>query len=365
MQVFTHGGLLPKSFYGANSLKFHCGFWSNRWTVALVIGAVTAATAEAVALSSLLGTSPVAIEIQAEPITAFDSHNPSQQRFGQLGFRGGLTLKSPYRGFGGLSALRFTNGEFEFVSLSDHGMWFTGRLIYQGTRPIGIADAVMAPILGANGQALAARGWHDTELIADDGGILYVGIEGVNQIMRFDFAKDGVLARGHPIPVPPGMRTLPRNRGIEALVFVPMNWPLGGTLIAISERGLDRAGNIRAFLIGGPAPGNFAIRRIENFDVTDAALLPSGDLLILERSLTWPDGLLIEIRRIPIANVQSDATVDGPVLFEADLRFEIDNMESVAVYQTAAGETVLTLLSDDNFSPLQRTELLQFTLINP
>ena len=45
--------------------------------------------------------------------------------------------------------------------------------------------------------------------------------------MRFDFAKDGVLARGHPIPVPPGIRTLPRNRGIEALVFVPMNWPLG------------------------------------------------------------------------------------------------------------------------------------------
>ena len=118
--------------------------------------------------------------------------------------------------------------------------------------------------------------------------------------MRFDFAKDGVLARGHPIPVRPGIRTLPRNRGIEALVFVPMKSAVGGTLIAISERGLDRAGNIRAFLIGGPAPGNFAIRRIENFDVTDAALLPSGDLLILERSLTWPDGLLIQIRRIPL-----------------------------------------------------------------
>ena len=135
-------------------------------------------------------------------------------------------------------------------------------------------------------------------------------------------SRAGIRSRYHP-----GIRTLPRNRGIEALVFVPINRPLGGTLIAISERGLDRAGNIRAFLIGGPAPGNFAIRRIENFDVTDAALLPSGDLLILERSLTWPDGLLIQIRRIPLASVQPDATVDGPVLFEADLRFEIDNME--------------------------------------
>ena len=105
-----------------------------------------------------------------------------------------------------------------------------------------IADAVMAPILGPDGQALAAHGWHDTESIADDGGTLYVGIETVNQIVQFDYGKDGLLARGHPIPVPPGIRTLPRNKGLEALVFVPRNQPMGGTLIAISERGLDRSG---------------------------------------------------------------------------------------------------------------------------
>ena len=73
---------------------------------------------------------------------------------------------------------------------------------------------------------------------------------------------------------------------------------MGGTLIAISERGLDKAGNLRAFLIGGPAPGTFTIRRIAKFDITDAALLPAGDLLILERSFSWPEGLLVQIRRI-------------------------------------------------------------------
>ena len=31
----------------------------------------------------------------------------------------------------------------------------------------------MAPILGPDGQALAAHGWHDAESIADDGGTLY------------------------------------------------------------------------------------------------------------------------------------------------------------------------------------------------
>jgi hypothetical protein len=55
--------------------------------------------------------------------------------------------------------------------------------------------------------------------------------------------------------------------------------------------------------------------------------------------------------------------VDGPVLFEADLSCEIDNMEGLAVHQMADGAIVLTFVSDDNFSPLQRTELLQFTLV--
>ena len=52
------------------------------------------------------------------------------------------------------------------------------------------------------------------------------------------------------------------------------------------------------------------------------------------------------------------------VLFEADLRFEIDKKEGLAVH-TPAGGTVLTLISDDNFSAVKRTEPLQFTLVGP
>ena len=48
----------------------------------------------------------------------------------------------------------------------------------------------------------------------------------------------------------------------------------------------------------------------------------------------------------------------------ADMGFQIDNMEGLSVHRTAAGETVLTLVSDDNFSALQRTILLQFKLVD-
>jgi hypothetical protein len=38
-------------------------------------------------------------------------------------------------------------------------------------------------------------------------------------------------------------------------------------------------------------------------------------------------------------------------------------MEGIDAHVTEAGDTVLTLVSDDNFSLLQRNLLLQFTLV--
>ena len=93
--------------------------------------------------------------------------------------------------------------------------------------------------------------------------------------------------------------------------------------------------------------------------------MPAGDILVLERKFSWNIGLFIRIRRIALADVRPGALVDGQVLLEADLGYAIDNMEGLSVHRSAGGETVLTMISDDNFSPLQRTLLLQFTLAEP
>jgi hypothetical protein len=228
---------------------------------------------------------------------------------------------------------------------------------------IGLDDVEAAPVLNSEGRPITEkRLWYDTESLARDGSLLYVGLERVNQIMRFDFAKGGTRARGEVLPVPPAVRKLPYNKGLEALVFVPKGQPLAGALIAISERGLDADGNLIAFLIGGPSPGQFSVRRTEKFDISDAVLLPSGELLILERKFSWFTGINIRIRSIPLKSIAPGALVDGPVLFDADLGHEVDNMEGLDAHVTADGETVLTMVSDDNFSLLQRTLLLQFTL---
>lgn len=312
-------------------------------------------------------TEPVAIEVNARPIPNFEPRDRSRTRFGSLEYRSGLVLTSPYRGFGGLSAIRVDEKGERFLALSDQGAWFTGRIRYSGRVMVGLDEVEAAPMLNAEGRPITEkRYWYDTESLARDGANVYVGLERVNQIMRFDFSKGGTRARGEVIPTPPAVRKLPVNKGLEALVFVPkgkdQNMPLAGTLIAFSERGLDTAGNLVAFLIGGPSPGQFSVRRTEKFDISDAVLLPSGELLILERKFSWFSGINIRIRAIPLKSIAPGALVDGPVLFNADLGHEVDNMEGIDAHVTAEGETVLTMVSDDNFSMLQRTLLLQFTL---
>ncbi|MCP3417625.1 esterase-like activity of phytase family protein [Bradyrhizobium brasilense] len=310
---------------------------------------------------------PVSIDVNARPLPSFDIRDRARTRFGALEYRSGLILTSSFSGFGGLSALRLDPKGERFIAVSDQGSWFTGRIVYRGREMVGLEDVEAAPLLGADGRPITAtRGWYDSESLALDGSFAYVGLERVNQVLRFDFAKGFTRSRGEVIALPAAARRLPNNKGLEGLVFVPkaMGQPLAGTLIAFSERGLDASGNLIAFLVGGKTPGQFSIRRTENFDISDAVLLPSGGLLILERKFSWFGGVGIRIRRLALSEIAPGAVVDGPAIFNADLGNEIDNMEGIDAHVTEEGETVLTMVSDDNFSLIQRNLLLQFTLVD-
>jgi hypothetical protein len=308
-------------------------------------------------------TAPVSIEVNARPLAGFDTRDRARVRFGELEFRSGLVLTSSYRGFGGLSGLRLDAKGERFIAISDKGGWFTGRIVYRAKEMTGLDDVEASPMLWSDGKPITARGWFDTEAIAVDGSLVYVALERVNRILRYDFAKGFTRALGEEVPLPPSARKLPYNKGIEALVVVPKGQPLAGTLIAISERGLDAEGNILGFLVGGKTPGQFTVRRSENFDVSDATLLPSGDMLLLERKFSWLGGVGIRIRRMALKSFAPGAVVDGPAIFSADLGHEIDNMEGIDTHVTDEGDTVVTMVSDDNFSMIQRNLLLQFTLV--
>ena len=341
----------------------------KRWLIGGGLFAALVAVIGSFALAEALrfASAPTRIAIDARPIEAFDGRQPAKTRFGQLEFRGGLALTSKFEAFGGVSALHMEADGSHFLSVTDNGSWLRGRIVYRDDRPAGIADAEMAPMLGPDGKPLASRGWHDAESLATMGGQVYVGIERVEQIVRFDMARDGLQARGEPIAVPADFKSFKFNKSLECLAAPPAGAPNAGKLIAITEESLDAQGNLRSFLLdpngGGDKVERFSVKRSDDFDVSDCTVLPPGELLLLERRYSPARGVAMRIRRVPLAAIKDGALIDGPALIEADLAYQIDNMEGIAVHKNARGETVLTLVSDDNFSVIQRNLLLQFVLV--
>jgi hypothetical protein len=157
-------------------------------------------------------------------------------------------------------------------------------------------------------------------------------------------------------------RELRYNQGIETIVRAPTEGPLKGARMVIAERSVDQDGNIFAAIIEGPQKGILKVRRTDSFDVTDGVFLPDGDLLLLERRFSPLVGVGMRLRRVAGEDVRAGALIDGTVLMKADLAYRIDNMEALDVWRREDGALIVSLMSDDNQSFLQRTLYLEFVL---
>ncbi|MFN4011174.1 MAG: esterase-like activity of phytase family protein [Pannonibacter sp.] len=307
------------------------------------------------------------VAISAARIERFQQGSDAT-RFGKLTFLGGLDLTATNREIGGLSGLIMLDGGAQMLAVTDNALWVAARIRQSPEgAPLGLGDVRYAPMLDAKGIELRKTSSSDTEAVTlgrNRGKLeLFVATERTNRILRFAWPLTSAGSRLiSGVETPKGVRSLRGNKGLEALAAAPDEGPLGGALVAIGERGQSQAHNLPGFIIGGPRAGSFEIERSGNYDATDAAFLPGGDLLLLERRFNLRDWVGMRLRRFAAADVKPGAVLTGEILMEAGPSHQIDNMEGLAVHQDAAGRTILTLLSDDNRSLLQRTLLLRFRL---
>ncbi|MFM9937938.1 MAG: esterase-like activity of phytase family protein [Hyphomicrobiaceae bacterium] len=309
-----------------------------------------------------------AIEVTARRIVAFDRGSGDRRRFGRLEYRGGLVLTSSVKAFGGYSGLTITPDGRRFLAVSDEGTWLAADIVYEGTTPSAIQNARIGPIHGIGGRNLSKKRDLDAEAITLlDGtlarGTVLIGFERNHRIGRFPVI-DGVLQNpaGY-LKLPPEAKRMRTNKGFES-VAVMQGGPYKGSPIAFSERFPDNPTQHAGWIWIRGEPQRLGFMDIGEFEVTDAASLADGTLLVLERRFRWTEGVKMRLRRFAPDQVRPGAVMQGDTLIDADLSFEIDNMEGLAVHRSARGETVLTLISDDNFNAfLQRTILLQFTLV--
>ncbi|MGG6894164.1 esterase-like activity of phytase family protein [Rhizobium sp. BR 315] len=300
--------------------------------------------------------------IRANVISTFRPGS-QQTQFGALEFIGGLELSSDNALLGAISAIRFRPDQRHFVSVLDTGHWLTGATERdEKGRLKGIAEARIMPMMDRHGSIDAGTGAMDAEGLALRDDHVLVSYE---QYHRVDIYPDPGFEISPPdnsLPIPIPRLQLRSNRSLEALMIAPQSSPLAGAAVIITEDSLDEQGNMVAAILDGPLHGRFTVRHYDGFDVSDGVFLPDGDLLLLERRFGLAHGLGVRIRRIAGADIKPDAVVDGKVIFQADSREQIDNMEGIDVFRAADGSLHLILISDDNHSILQRSLMLEFRL---
>lgn len=307
------------------------------------------------------------IEVSGRRLESYQRGLAGSKRFGRLEFRGGLVLTSPDERFGGFSGLVLAPDGRRMLAVSDQGHWLAAEIAYTGAAPSGIEKARMGPILALNGRPLKRKRDADAEELAllsgtPTRGTALVAFERNRRIARHPIVN-GVL--GKPtglVTLPPGARRTKSNTGLEAMTVL-RGGPFRGAILTFAEDLRDANDHHTGWLLGRGAPQQLAFKDIGGFALTGAAALEDGSVLILERRFRMSEGVRMRLRHVPATELKPGRVIEGETLILSDMSYEIDNMEAVAVHKAPGGETVVTLMSDDNYNKfLQRNLLLQFTL---
>lgn len=290
--------------------------------------------------------------VVATPIS-LDPDDAAHDRFGGVRYLGGWELTSREPRFGGYSALS-VDGD-KFLSLADTGEYLRFRMSASGL--IEAPRFGMIPGFPGDENRKSDR---DSESMAIDSGSrqIWVGFEQYDAIFRYapDFAKVASKAR------PSAMRNWPDNSGPESMARLS-----DGRFVVLSENAAMPDGSKQALLFPGDPtedrnkPVRFGYRPPPGYLATDAAELPDGRLIVLNRHFAMMDGFWAALTIIDPRLIREGAILTGEMVAEFRRPLNIDNMEGISVSREG-GRTILWMISDDNQLPIERTLLLKFAL---
>lgn len=306
------------------------------------------------------------LDLQVSPVP-LNPEDPGQSSAGPLRFRGGLWLRSPDLRFGGLSDIVVSADGSRLLAVSDCGRGFVAHLDYDAAGNLASLDeGRLVELAGPGGRALEADEV-DAEALAFDtrGSGLLVGFEGRPRVWRYP----PTLAGSPEVLGKPDLGECRGNRGLESVVGLD-----DGRLLLLCEGrgvhpssspgwvGAGTAWTARAYPLDSGGVGFGDVYR-----PTSAAVLPGGDVLVLERR--YPP-LGARIRRLSKANVEGTGAFEPLEVAVLEPPLTLDNLEGIATRRGARGETLIYVLSDDNgcakgsamVTRLQRTLLLLFAL---
>lgn len=249
-----------------------------------------------------------------------------------------------WRAFGGFSGLEVGADGTSFWTISDRGELLRGHFSRdRGGQIIAVSVDARSTLRDVDGQPAEAYLPDSEGLALHDDGRFYVSFEGAARVWAY--ARPNEQAAW--LPQHPAFRDMQLNASLEALAIGP-----DGALYTIPERtgAADLDYPVYRYRDGAwTAP--FGLPRRGGYLVVGADIGPDGRLYVLERQAGL-FGFQSRLRRFSL-----DGSGEQTVFVGA-----FDNLEGVAIWRNGAGRLIATMISDDNFLPIQRTLLVEVAL---
>ena len=266
----------------------------------------------------------------------------------QVGF---LNIDRNEKDYGGFSGLLINNAGTEALVVTDKSFFFVLELRRDGNDILtGYSAIKKGRILSSKGEHLNGRNTDSESIAMDANNNYFISFESNHRIMM----HTEVEGKGIFVPKHPMFRKLSVNKGIEALAIDNEN-----RLIAIPEKPPLGISDIPIFRLQNNKWEIIKYVKIEdNFLVTDAEILPMGLLLILERKFSWTQGFKTRFRLISLDKFDNTE----PIIVFTSTANQFDNLEGMTFWKDKKGEMRILTVSDDNFHPLQQSEIREFFL---
>lgn len=294
--------------------------------------------------------------LRAAPV-ALDPADPRRNGLGKLRYLGGLAITSPDPALGGLSGLWVSPDGRELRAISDQGWWLSAKLAYgPGGGPARLEQGRLGPLLDPAGRPLEGKRERDAEGLAAQGGGFLVSFERHHRLWRYP-PPQGLSGRPQPLSLPAWLTASPKNSGVEAMTVLA-----DGRLLLLAEDAQPGAAATLGALGDGARWQRLSYRLHADFKPTALAALPQGGCLVLERAYSPALGARARLGWLPPEQLHPRAELAPLLLAELLPPLTTDNFEGLALAPAPEGGWRVFLLSDDNYSPAQRTLLLLFHL---